>query len=212
MEPNTYKETRKRLGVHLTVGVGMLVIPLPFGLEGLFAVLFILGVPVTLLSLWAVCRRLFGLSEYVRVSDEAVDYVDPLRSTRRVTIPLEEIRFVRCEKKAFGITGKKKELAAIVELEGGRKLTLTERFLPPVELEMLVKDVDDRMAAQGLANLAGGGDDAPSAAQGEPSEPDSPAEPTEPDSPAEPTEPDSPVDPTEPVSPARTPGGGEEDP
>jgi len=203
MEPNAYKETRKRLGVHLTVGVAMLVIPLPFGLEGLFAVLFIVGIPVTLLSLWAVCRRIFGLSEYVWVSDEAVEYVDPLRSKRRVTIPLEEIRFVRCEKKAFGITGKKKELAAIVELKGGRKLTLTERFLPPAELEMLVKDVDDRMAALGLANLAKVESDAPPAEQGEPSEPVSAADPTEPVSAA---------DQTEPVSPTRTPGGGEEDP
>lgn len=159
MEARRYSETGGRLGFHLAVGAGMVLLPLAAGLGGLLTLVFAAGLPVLGLGLWAAGKRLLHLHEYVEVSDEEVAYVNPLRPSRAVRIPLERLRHAQVREKPFGMGGRKKEMAAVLLVEGGRKLTLTERFLPADQLEALVSDVVERSQRLGLAVRFGPGEE-----------------------------------------------------
>ncbi len=163
MEANVYRESARRIWIHLAVGAAMTAVPIPFRLEGLFLVLFIAGLLVTASALVAAARKAGGLSEYVRVSDESVDYVNPLSRGSSLSLPLADVSAAKFEKKKFGLTGRSSEMCAIIELSTGRKLTLTERFLPSGILEALVKDVCARIDARALK---GAPDDSAASAPG----------------------------------------------
>ena len=85
------------------------------------------------------------------MSDEGVAYVDPIRKARTISLAMEDIRSARYEEKKFGITGRKKEMCAVIAVTGGKKLTLTERFLTPDILQELVEDVSGLIQEQEIA-------------------------------------------------------------
>ncbi len=148
MDPRVYRDDSRKLWLHAALGIAMMAVPLAASMKGLLLVLFLAGCLVAAMAAIEALRRAAGLSEYVRVSSESVDYVNPLNKSASVSLRIGEITGARYEKKPFGLTKKSTEMCAVLEHSSGRKLTLTERFLPAQTLEALVQDVrgimDDR--------------------------------------------------------------------
>jgi hypothetical protein len=146
MDSVEFREHPRRLWFHFIVGIVMVGLPAVIGLRGLLAVTFAIGIPVFLLGLWAVVRRLAGLSEFVRVEEDSVAYVNPVRRSRSVFLKMGDIDAASLEEKKFGPSGKKSEMCATVKLKDGRKLTLTERFLPVETLGEMVDLIQKRLS------------------------------------------------------------------
>ncbi|GEM_PF-2749861 len=142
-EPERYQETMRRPLLHGALGAVLFLTALLVGFRGLVIAIGVLGGLLLLGSLWGFLRNVLGRADHIVLSDEAVDYVHPLKPERNRNVPLEQVQDVALD---VGKIGRVKEQRIILTLKDGSTWTFGERFMEARRLEAFLQDIRERMS------------------------------------------------------------------